>query len=224
MSERHATSVPDELRHAVARDLRPVRPLADPWRRALTVVPIAAVAMGMPFLYFRMRDIGEIGASLAWVPIAVQILLAFGLLALALREAIPGRQLSRTTLVGLCMAGFGLHAVANFAIYLRLPTPPHGSHFDAWLGCIQRESLIGLPVLFVVAWLAGRALPARPMLAGFLVGTGAGLAADSSWRLFCPVSIPGHVLLAHTGAVVALGLTGMLLGWVWDRVRERPAY
>ena len=222
MSEREAGRAPDGLRQAVARDLGPVRPLADPWQRAVTAVPIAAVAMGMPFLYYQMRDTGELGARLAWVPIAVQILLALGLLALALREAVPGRRIPQPALAGLCMAGFGLQVVANYAIYLRSPVASGVSHFEAWLGCIQRESLIGVPILVVVAWMAGRALPCRPMLAGFLVGTGAGLAADASWRLFCPVSTPGHILLAHTGAVLALGLTGMLLGWVWNRVRERP--
>ena len=45
---------------------------------------------------------------------------------------------------------------------------------------------------------------------------GAGFAADASWRLICPYSDPGHVLLGHTAGILVLGLTGFLLGYLWS--------
>ena len=212
--------LPPELRGAVSADLAPVRPLPPPWRRLLLGFPVVLGSLGMPFVYFRMRDTASLGAELAWVPIAVQLLLAFTLLVIALREAIPGCQVSRLTIAGFCLLGFGIQAGVNYLIYLRSPLGVQGSSFAAWLGCFRNETLIGLPILVMVAWLAARALPQRPMAGGFMVGAGAGLAADASWRLFCPVSSPLHVLLAHSGGVLTLGLTGALLGLMWARSRS----
>jgi len=63
----------------------------------------------------------------------------------------------------------------------------------------------------VSGWLAARAFPLRPRLAGALYGIGAGLMADAGWRLFCHFSGPAHVLGAHTLGVIVTGL----LGTVW---------
>lgn len=47
--------------------------------------------------------------------------------------------------------------------------------------------------------LAARAYPTRPVVAGALLGLGAGLMANAGWRLFCHFSEPAHVLSAHVG-------------------------
>ena len=85
------------------------------------------------------------------------------------------------------------------------------------------ESLVGIPILVLVAWLVSRAMPCQPLLAGFLTGTGAGIAAEASWRMICPNSAPGHVLLGHTGGILILGLTGFLLGYVWSVYQRADA-
>ena len=208
--------VPEALRNAVAADLPPVRPLAPPWLRCTYVLPIALVAMAMPFVYFQVRDTGELGMMLAWVPIGIQILLAMALFVLALKEGIPGWRASATTIVTLCLSAFALQVVVNYLIFLRSPMVPAGGNaMTMWMSCFRTESLIALPILIGIAWLTSRALPARPMLAGFLVGTGAGMAGDASWRMFCAYSDPAHVLMGHTGGILALGATGFLLGYLW---------
>jgi hypothetical protein len=75
--------------------------------------------------------------------------------------------------------------------------------------------------MLVAAVIIGRTMPARPWLAGALIGGGAALSADATWRLMCPVSDPWHVLTAHAGAVVTVAVAGALLFTVVARVRRR---
>lgn len=216
--------LPEGLRRAVERDLCPVRPLLAPWKRLLAVVPVAVVAMVMPLIYFRVRDSEQFGLLLGWIPVALQIFLAFGLLLLALREGVPGFRASSTGIFVLCLGAFALQVLVNMAIYLRQPAPEGGGGLGMWFQCFRLESLIGVPILVGIAWLVARSLPQRPLLAGFLAGTGAGLAGDASWRLICPSHDPGHVLLGHTAGVVVLGLTGLALGYLWSLFsREQSA-
>ena len=85
--------------------------------------------------------------------------------------------------------------------------------------CFGGHIVLGAPVLFVAAALLGRALPGQPWLAGALFGAGAGLVADASWRLVCPISDPWHVLPAHGSAVLVLAAVGSLTGYVLARRR-----
>jgi hypothetical protein len=87
--------------------------------------------------------------------------------------------------------------------------------------CFERATLVGLPAVLVASLLAARALPLRPVLVGALYGLGAGLFADAGWRLFCDVSQPSHVLLAHGGAIVALTMAGAVTSHTSSRLRER---
>ena len=74
------------------------------------------------------------------------------------------------------------------------------------------------------AGLAARALPARPWLAGAIYGLGAGLIADSGTRLFCWVSEPAHVLVAHGGSILSLAVLGGLTAAVIERTRARTLW
>lgn len=209
------TPIPASLRDAVSRDLKPVRPLHAPWVRLLMLLPVVLLAFGMPLVYFRLRDTGELGIVFGWIPVAIQVFLAFALLLLALREGIPGFRGSASGVFALCLAAYGLQVLVNLAIFLRNPPVGAEASLSMWFHCFRMESLIGVPILVVVAWFVARTLPQRPVLAGFLAGSGAGFAGEASWRLICPVSDPAHVLLGHTGGVLILALTGAVLGYIW---------
>lgn len=216
--------MPPELESAVLADLRPVKPLASPMRRALLAAPFVIGVLLMPLAYHRMRDTGDLGMMLSWVPVALQVLLAFGLLVIALREGIPGWRVSTGQIFGFVLVAYSLQILVNLLIFMQMPMEGAGTGALAmWMSCFGVETLIGLPILVLVAWMVSRALPSRPLLAGFLAGTGAGFAAEASWRMFCPASDPGHVLLGHTGGILVLGLTGFLLGYVWSVYQDRSA-
>ncbi len=214
--------VPDRLRRALGDQIDPVTPLRPPWQRLLGVLPVLVVAMVMPLAYNQLRDTGELGMMLAWVPIAIQVLVAFALLIFALREGIPGWRVSSTKIFAVVLAAYALQIVVNLLIFMWAPMSSGGT-VTMWMGCFRAESLIGLPALVLIAWLVARTLPQRPLVAGFLTGTGAGLSAEASWRMFCPYSDAAHVLLGHTGGILVLGLTGFLLGYLWTLYGHRPA-
>lgn len=210
-------TLPPELASAIRDDLGPVRPLLSPGRRLALIVPLAAVVIGLPFLFFRLRDSGEFGLMLGWIPVAAQLVLAVGLLGLALREAIPGLRVSAAGAMVLCLGAYALQVLVNLGIYLSMSLPGgERATMGMWFACFRVESLIGLPILLFVGWMVMRALPQRPLLAGFLAGSGAGLAAEASWRMICYDSTPAHVLVGHTGGVLLLGLTGVGVGLIWQ--------
>jgi hypothetical protein len=213
----------EALRAAIKSEMHPVQPLPAPWKRILMLSPVLVGILAMPFVYYQAREVGDLGVILSWIPVAIQVVLACGLLMIALREGIPGWQMSATSVFALVLAAYGLQILVNLLIFLRAPLDSGGiGAISMWVGCFRIETLLGIPILVLVAWLVSRALPSRPLLAGFLAGTGAGFAAEASWRMICPYSDPGHVLVAHTGGILVLGVTGFLLGYVWSAFR-RPA-
>jgi hypothetical protein len=63
------------------------------------------------------------------------------------------------------------------------------------------------------------ALPLRAAVAGMLGGVAAAIAADAVNHLLCPASDLHHVLVWHSGAVVLFMNLGLVIGWVWQRIR-----
>ena len=83
-----------DLRAIVSRDLRPVRPLWPPSRRALTLAPLAvAIVVGIPVINFFRTDLAALGIVKAWGLSVVESAAGLAIIALGLREAVPGRAL-----------------------------------------------------------------------------------------------------------------------------------
>jgi Negative regulator of sigma F len=213
---------PKELLDAVARDLRPVRPLPPPVKRALALAPVSlALLLGAPLLWGFRANLEVLGPSLAWCPSLALVVAGFAVVALALREAVPGRDLSRGVLAA-TVGGAAVLVLAITALTNELvPTAvPPGAEWQYVWECLVMAGGPGLLGVAVAAWLASRALPTRPVVAGSLYGLGVGLLADAGARLFCWVSTPAHVLLAHGGAIVILTLVGSTLATIIDRTRR----
>ena len=212
-------SAPKNLRDAIARDLRPTRPLWSPSVRVLMLIPIAvAIVLAVPGLHFFRSDMAAIGFVRAWGFSFGQALAGLVIVAAALRESVPGRALSRGSIAAIVAIGlaipFALLAVTASAFDVG---PAPGRALEEGAACFRVSATSAIPALIAAAWLAARALPLRPALAGALYGLGCGLIADAGLRLYCEYTVPGHVLLGHGGAIVAAMVFGAVVSKVIPR-------
>jgi hypothetical protein len=212
--------VPVVLFDAVRRDLKPVRPLASPERRALALLPIAiALLVGVPEIW-TWRTHAALAPSPAWVMSVLETMLSLVVLAAGFREAVPGKELSGRVLVALMVAAGVTFLLVNLT--LRSPAGIHQSMWIRWFWeCISNAALFSVPALIAPAWLVSRALPNRPALTGALCGLAVGLMADAGLRMICWDGDYLHVLVAHGGAIVNLIAVGALSATVVERIKAR---
>ena len=113
----------------------------------------------------------------------------------ALRESIPGRDWSRGAIASwLAIADRRVVGVTM----LSWEASPVFLRAQWWLVggiCFAGSAATALPVVALASILASRAYPTRPLIAGSLLGLGAGMMADAGWRIFCHFSEPAHVLV-----------------------------
>jgi hypothetical protein len=158
---------------------------------------------------------------MVWSLVALQMLVAYAILWVGLREAVPGE--------GPGAPGLGIAAVVatlavgatNFLLQATRPRelPPELEwHFG--IHCLKVELLLGLPVVALGFWLAVRGFPLRPAVAGVLGGLSAGVAAAGIWTLFCPINSLPH-LVSHLGPILLVALAGLFAGALWARRRRR---
>jgi len=220
----------DRIREEIARDLRPVRPLWTPSRRALGLVPLAiAIVVGLPIVQLFRSDMAALGVFRTWGLSIVEAIAGVVIIWIGLRESVPGRSLGNRVLFAAAVLGLAVPLVVYRATTNSFGVGP--TSWDEWrygIVCF-RVSLIGTAPLFVVAaLLVSRGLPARPVAAGSLYGLGCGIIADAGLRLYCEYTTVQHVILEHFGAIVV----SMILGAVVSKMagalnvykdRARPA-
>ena len=217
-----SAGVHERVRRIVSQDLRPVKPLSPPARRALMIAPIAlGVAVLAATRYGWREDFDQLGPIITWGFSALQWTLGLVVLALALREAIPGGSVSRVVLLNAGMVTATAIVVITAVTYAAHPTfVPPSLAWPMWYLCFLGPLEFGTPIVIVATVLAARALPARPSTVGALSGLAAGLITDSGWRLTCWITVPAHVLGTHALAVAALAVLGAAIGTLVDRVRQ----
>jgi hypothetical protein len=221
------TGPPPQLRWAIARDLHPVRPLARPWQRALALAPIAlVVVIGIPLLLGWRADLAVLGLGWSWGVSLFQFTVGMALIGAGLREAVPGRASSPAMLTIRLLGAVALVVAVSLATNVVSPTVVTSSQRVPYLrACLLVSATAGVPLLAAALLATARAFPLRPGIVGLFCGLGAGLATDAGWRLFCEVSQPSHVLLAHGGAIVAQALEGAailsLVAWLRRRRHAR---
>jgi hypothetical protein len=208
------------VRAIVERDLRPVRPLWPPSKRALALLPLAlAVVIGVPLAHYFRTDLAALGFFRSWGLSVVESLAGLSIIALGLREAVPGRALRARALVIASAVGLAMPLI----IY-RLTTetfnvgPRTWSQWQFGMACFRTSVLAAVPVLMASAFLTKRAFPLRRVATGILWGLGCGLIADAGLRLYCEFTTLPHMVLEHFSAVVA----SMLLGVVITGVIAKP--
>jgi hypothetical protein len=221
-------SLPEALRRAVEADLVPVRPLLPTWMRLLIAAAVAAGGLAAAAVGLQLTprpDLQQIPLWLSWGCSALQLAVAVLLIAMALREAVPGSGPPGGSAALAVTAGVVVQVLVGIATWVHSPGAPllPGRGLAAGLGCASHDAVVGAPALIITMWLVFRALPVRPALAGLLGGAGAAVGADAFNHLVCPMSDLRHVLVWHTGALLGLMLIGWGIGYVWERRRSpRP--
>ena len=214
-------NIPHALRSAVEADLRPVRPLATPGRRALALAPLGiALLIGMPAFWVWARHITTLAPWPLWSLSPLETVAGLVVLAAAFREAVPGRELSRIALailIGIAWAGF---LVINLASSVAVDV--QSATVIRWIGeCVAMTATFSVPALAIPAWLVSRALPNRPALTGALCGLGVGLMSDAGLRALCWNGEHVHVLVAHGGAIAMLMALGAASAVAVERSKAR---
>jgi hypothetical protein len=206
-------TAPRDLREAIARDLRPVKPLRSPSIRALVLVPLAAaIVFAVPALHFFRSDMRALGLLRGWGLSYAQAVAGIFIVALALRESIPGRALSRAVLGWAIAAGLALPAIVLMLTSSTFDLgPAPGLALEEGIGCFRASAGASVLPLIAAALLVARAFPLRPGVAGALYGLGCGLIADAGLRLFCEYTAPPHVAFAHGGAILGAMFAGVVM-------------
>ena len=207
-------SVPTELRARIEADCDAVRPLAKPIVRAISLLPLAALALLAAPTFFNVRsDAERIGWILTWGASLGQVALGFIVITAALRESIPGRAWSTVALAGWIVTPFVVLVAITVTASELSRIPLQRGWWQVGLLCVGGSVATALPIVALAHVLAARAYPTRPAVAGVLFGLGAGLMADAGWRLFCHFGEPSHVLSAHLGGIVVAALCGSALAF-----------
>jgi hypothetical protein len=211
-----------DVRAEVVRTLTPVKPLASPERRVLPFLVLGALWLAwVPMAYGIRYDAPLLGVSRLWLLSVLQLATAGVIVRYALALSIPGRLTApgRVALWAAVGATFMLAVTAiTFAASPTYVPPLLDARYR--FTCSTRTVTLGLPALAMAGWLLGRGLTRRPAVAGALAGLGSGLLADSSWRVYCEVSDPRHVLSAHAAGIVALSALGAIAGAIAPHLRR----
>jgi hypothetical protein len=172
----------------------------------------AAIVIAVPLLNFFRSDLHAIGFFRAWGLSIAESAAGLAIVALGLRESVPGRSLSWCGFVPAAIVGLALPLVIYGVTTETFTVEPRS--WSVWrfgLGCFRTSVLASAPILATAALLSGRALPARPAVAGLLYGLGCGLVADAGMRLYCEFTTLPHVLIEHFGAVVITMIAGAVI-------------
>ena len=192
------------LEGEIGRDLAPVRPLTAPGVRALWLPAAWAVLVGLVWLVLGPRqDIAVLGAWRLVGFSVVEVAFCAVLLCLGLRLSIPAMAGPASTALWWVAGALLVHFMSSWATLERSAlSPPAGHEWRIGLACLSAITMLSLPPLALGAVLLRRGLLTRALPAFLLTGLASGLAAEATWRLHCPYSNWGHVLLFHSGAFV----------------------
>jgi hypothetical protein len=211
-----------KIRDQIQQDIRPVRALAPVWRRAMPLLLIWGVLIGLVVVLAGLRsDSDLLGPWIVWGFPVLQLLAAYAMVALALRLTIPGSSVSASFLSFLTLLGVAIHLGISGIVFHLSPTHVE-AHQEVGIAlfCFVTTLVLSLIPSFFVIFAAGQGLASRPLVLGIVCGAGCGLSGEAIWRMHCHYNDWEHILSAHLGAIVAAGLIGFLIGFLYLRRRR----
>ena len=207
----------ERVRDEISRNLEPVTPLRPAWMSALVAIPVALFLLSLVLVVYGLRsDAAAIGGWALWGPASLMVLASYAVLVLALVQRAPESTVSRMWWVALPLLAIAMQLGGTYWT-LAHSGPPADASWQTEALCFGRISALGVPPVILVLWLLSRGLPLRPKVAGLLAGIGGGLVSESVYRLSCGMSNPAHIVPWHTGAILVMGLFGLIAGMWWER-------
>ena len=203
----------DALIGRLAGELRPVRRLGSPWRRAGGWL-LAAVWVGALLSLFadwRGLAVRLMAAPDMWLSLAGAVLTAVLAGVAALQIAVPGRPTAWALLPLPAVAVWvGASAAGCFRLGPIEGVVPEGAMHP--MVCLEFLLLVALPLAMLLTWLLTRAFPVRPGLTAALGGLASAGAAAALLALIHPFDATWEDLAMHGVAVLIVVVMARLLG------------
>ena len=207
----------ERVRDEVSKNLEPVTALRPAWMSALVAIPIALFLLSLVLVVYGLRsDAATIGGWALWGPASLMVGAAYAVLMLALVQRAPESTVSWAWWVALPLLAIAMQLGGTYWT-LAYSGPPGAVSWQTEAMCFGRISALGVPPVILVLWLLSRGLPLRPKVAGLLAGIGGGLVSEGVYRLHCGMSHLAHIVPWHTGAILVMGLFGLIAGMWWER-------
>ena len=207
----------ERVRDEVSKNLEPVTALRPAWMSALVAIPVAMFLLSLVLVVYGLRsDAASIGAWALWGPASLMVAATYAVLVLALVQRAPESTVRTVWWIALPLLAIAIQLGGAYWT-LAYSGPPVAVSWQTEAMCFWRISALGVPSVLLVLWLLSRGLPLRPKVAGLLAGIGGGLVSEGVYRLHCGMSHPTHIVTWHTGAILVMGLLGLIAGMRWER-------
>jgi len=199
----------DRVANSIRPSLRPVRPLPPTWVLAggqVLICAAVALAGAARSGFYGIQKLSVLERALIFPTLGVLIWL--GAVAFV-SEMIPG---SRRRAAPWFLLGAG--SLALLAVFVALFRDYRTDHFvSQGIVCLTAGLLHAIPAALASWFLLRRGFAVKPVAAGLVVGTLAGLAGVTMLELHCANFQVLHVMLWHTAVMSVSGAAGALLAW-----------
>jgi len=207
----------------LAAELRPVRRLAPPLRRAVAWIGFAALVIAACVMLFGPRH--DLMERLSRPQEAAQLAfaLATGLLAAiaAFQLSVPDRS-ARWALLPLPAAAGWIGSLGWGCLAELARQGSRALQLDTSWGCFGFIVLTGVPLSLSLMWMLRHAGPIRPVPVAVLGGLAGAAIAAGGLSLFHHLDAAAMVLAWHGGATLLVVLGFLGLGRIWgDRAGAR---
>jgi hypothetical protein len=208
----------NRIQSVILRDLKPVRPLAQPM--------VYVLAITLIFLAKLTVALAPLGTGRGWAALSagqkVAVFSVLGtsgaLLSVSLvRQMAPGSRdpVSPGTLLAGVLAALAL----TIALVFR---PQHEPEFLAkGTACFRIGLSYSVPAALAIGLVVRRGAMLRPCLTGTILGGFAGFLGLSILEIICSDLNVYHILVWHCGVVAASSLAGGALGAIFDYIDGR---
>ena len=204
----------DELISMLARGAEPVPTDAGRtrFRSALAVAAVTSLALMAGTLGVR-PDLAEAARDpMFWVKLGFPALLALGAMLGSWRLVHPGMKLRRAVL-GIAAPILAMALLAAIVLWVSQPEARAGMIFGStWYVCPPTITMLAVPGLALMLWIARDFAPTRPALAGAACGLAAGTLAALAYSLHCPEMQAPFIAVWYLLGMLIPAVIGALLG------------